>query len=308
MSNSAKETAAGTRWPELDTWVNSLAMCPTRDEVAMACIDRTIRRYNALTQSPLCEPMRGHTNAARSITYTPDGRFIVSGSDEGVVRIWDTQQDGKCIKSWQAHKGAVRAVAVSNTGRLIATGGDDCEVRLYDLKEKEPLAVQPKKTHIMAVSSVAFNSSGNVLATGDESGVISLWVCKDMVPKLAKIVKGPMTPVTGIVQIPGTVEIIASCGDATIRRWSLSTMDQVGKAWEAHSASVQGIHIMPCGKRLVSGGQDAELYLWDIERGVVIGDPWKGTEGTIETIAADPKGRIIISGGANEIWTWLIQV
>ena len=35
--------------------------------------------------------MRGHSDYVRSVAYSPDGKHIVSGSDDNTVRVWDSQ-------------------------------------------------------------------------------------------------------------------------------------------------------------------------------------------------------------------------
>jgi WD domain, G-beta repeat len=59
-----------------------------------------VRLWDAATGQPIGAPMTGHTSAVRSAAFSPDGRDIVSGSDDHTVCIWDamtTQQVGAPI-------------------------------------------------------------------------------------------------------------------------------------------------------------------------------------------------------------------
>ena len=63
-----------------------------------------------------------------SVAYSPDGKFIVSGSVDSTVRIWNLP-DGKL----EGHLGAITSVAYSPYGKFIATGSLDKTVRIWNL-------------------------------------------------------------------------------------------------------------------------------------------------------------------------------
>ena len=64
---------------------------------------------------------------------SPDGRRIVSGSDDNTVAVWDLET-GTRIHRLTGHQGAVRSVAVSPDGRRIVSGSDDKTVAVWDLE------------------------------------------------------------------------------------------------------------------------------------------------------------------------------
>lgn len=50
--------------------------------------------------------LNGHSNWVRSAKFSPDGRLIVSGSDDKTVRLWD-RQTKECIHTFYEHGGYV---------------------------------------------------------------------------------------------------------------------------------------------------------------------------------------------------------
>ena len=68
-----------------------------------------------------------------SVALSGDGRYIVSGSDDGTVAVWDLQT-GARLHELTGHHGGVRSVALSGDGRHIVSGSDDGTVAVWDLQ------------------------------------------------------------------------------------------------------------------------------------------------------------------------------
>ncbi|KAG9018784.1 POC1 centriolar protein A, partial [Serendipita sp. 407] len=75
--------------------------------------------------SPAVNILSGHIDTIFSVAFSPDGRRIVSGSDDKTVRIWDAETGQQLGSSLEGHDGGVTPVAFSPDGRRIVSGSYD---------------------------------------------------------------------------------------------------------------------------------------------------------------------------------------
>ncbi|KAG2066989.1 WD40 repeat-like protein, partial [Suillus decipiens] len=98
----------------------------------------TVRLWDTVTGQPLGESLRGHTGEVWSVSFSPDGTRIVSGSLDKTVRLWDAATGQPLGEPLQGHTGGVLSVSFSPDGTRIASGSEDKTIRLWS-----PVKVQP---------------------------------------------------------------------------------------------------------------------------------------------------------------------
>jgi WD40 repeat protein len=67
-----------------------------------------------------------------SVTFSPDGALLASGSRDQKVRLWRVE-DGDLLYTLEGHTDEVNSVVFSYDGSLIASGSDDDTVILWAL-------------------------------------------------------------------------------------------------------------------------------------------------------------------------------
>jgi WD40 repeat protein len=120
--------------------------------------------------------LNGHTDMVRSVAFSPDGKFALTGSKDKTARLWDIQ-DISSIQSYalNGHNDYVRSVAFSPDGKFALTGSDDKTARLWDIQEKENIQSYVLNGHNGYVSSVAFSPDGQYALTGSWDDTARLW-------------------------------------------------------------------------------------------------------------------------------------
>jgi WD40 repeat protein/tRNA A-37 threonylcarbamoyl transferase component Bud32 len=120
----------------------------------------------------LLKTLTGHTNGVESVSFSPDGKYLASGSRDGIIKLWNVS-DGSLIRTFEGHNDSVHSVSFSPDGRYIASGSDDKTVRLWDTSSG--VLVKKFKNHKGSVYQVVFSNDGRYLFSGGSDKKINIW-------------------------------------------------------------------------------------------------------------------------------------
>ena len=106
-----------------------------KDTIAVGLWHEDIIIINAITGSQTAV-FSGHTDLVTSLVFSSDGTSLVSGSDDGTVKLWDVQTGG-VVKTFSGHSNTVCSVSISADSTMIASGSDDNTIHLWDIQTGE---------------------------------------------------------------------------------------------------------------------------------------------------------------------------
>ncbi|WKN46343.1 WD40 repeat domain-containing protein [Tunicatimonas pelagia] len=124
----------------------SIAIHPKNHELVVGYSDNSIRIYD-LTTYQLKRTINAHQNSVFTLQFTPDQRFLLSGSRDAHLKIWDTQKNYELHESIVAHMYAINHIDFQPDGRLFATCSMDKSVKIWDAERFQLLKVIDKARH-----------------------------------------------------------------------------------------------------------------------------------------------------------------
>jgi WD40 repeat protein/copper chaperone CopZ len=114
----------------------------------------------------------GFKSSVNSVDISSDGKFIVSASKDGTLRLWNAQ-NGQLIRDMTEPYTSLLKVRFSPDGRTIATIARDKAIRLWDSQTGQKLTAL--LGHTQEVTSIAFSSDGQWIVSGSMDNTVKIW-------------------------------------------------------------------------------------------------------------------------------------
>ncbi|KAI9376808.1 quinon protein alcohol dehydrogenase-like superfamily [Aspergillus egyptiacus] len=205
-----------------DSQVNRLCITPDKRYLAAAG-HSNVKLYDIKSTNP--NPVmtfEGHTNNITGVAFHCEGKWMVTSSEDGTVKVWDTRT-GSLQRNY-AHKAPVNDVVIHpNQGELIS--GDRAGiVRVWDLGESV-CTHQLIPEDDVAVHSVSVASDGSLLCAGNKKGNVYIWrmIQEAEVTRIVPICtfQAHKDYLTRVLLSPDVKHLATCSADHTAKVWNL---------------------------------------------------------------------------------------
>ena len=132
-------------------WIFNVTYSPDGSYIAVAT-SAGIEIYDTVTYERV-HVLTNHRDFVASVNFSPDGKLLVSGSDDNTIKIWDSAT-GKELKTLKGHAEYVTSVRFSPDGNTIVSGSDDDTIKLWDVKTGKNTKTLKGHTNDVTVGAV----------------------------------------------------------------------------------------------------------------------------------------------------------
>ncbi|XP_013787725.1 serine-threonine kinase receptor-associated protein-like [Limulus polyphemus] len=207
-----------------------------------------------------------HQHIVKSVNFSPDGKKLLTGSNEKIVRIFDINQYDAEPLLFKGHTSAIRHALFLKEEKVVISASDDKTVRIWDTGTQQEV----KKLEFKATpSSLQVSQDGTLLVITHGSN-ISFWDANSY--DQIKEYTAP-TQVSSASLHPDNSVFVCGGEDFKMYKYDYETGAELD-SFKGHFGPIHCVRFSPDGELYASGSEDGTLRLWQTTVGKTYG-LWK---------------------------------
>ncbi|XP_055639374.1 serine-threonine kinase receptor-associated protein [Toxorhynchites rutilus septentrionalis] len=236
---------------------------------ASGAADFTGKIWNAVTGEEVHSLQ--HSHIVKTVAFDSNSQFLVTGSYEKLVRVFDLNSSGTPVESYSGHAGNIKRAIFARNDKYVISCGDDKTMRLWDRTSGQETMRVEFSAH---PNSLELSRDGNILTVTYGSNVAFFET--ETLKKMKEIIVP--TKVSAASLHPDKQIFVCGGEDFKMYKFDYITGNEI-ESFKGHFGPVHAVSFSPDGELYASGSEDGTLRLWQTTIGKTYG-LWKCTEPT----------------------------
>ncbi|GAX79554.1 hypothetical protein CEUSTIGMA_g6995.t1 [Chlamydomonas eustigma] len=233
--------------------------------------------------------LRGHTGSVRKVVISPNGRDVVTVSEDGIAQVWDMNV-GDCVMQLARDK-PLTDVSISPDGLVCVVASEDGHCCVWDLESGKIRHVL--KGHESKVNAVAIDRQGIRCVTVSDDKTARIWSLADGLCEQVLEGHGDGDGTLGLIfgvaiSSDGTLTATVS-DDFTCRVWDIDDDGECLNVLRGHTAWVTSVQFIGSTTDLITASHDHTARVWDASRGSCL-HVLSGHTGRLNKVSVDAVG------------------
>ncbi|KAG9141569.1 hypothetical protein Leryth_022243 [Lithospermum erythrorhizon] len=237
----------------------SLDIHHTKDLIATGGADANAVIFDR-PSGEILSTLSGHSKRVTSVKFVTEGDFVVTGSADKTVRIWQGSENGSydCRQILKDHTAEVQAVTIHATNNYFVTASLDNTWCFYELASGLCLAQVADTSGSEGYTSAAFHPDGLILGTGTSGSLVKIWDVKSQT-NVARF-DGHVGSVTA-VSFSENGYFLATTAQDGVKLWDLRKLRNF-RNFSPYDENIptQAVEFDHSGNYLALGGSDIRVY------------------------------------------------
>ncbi|KAK4361935.1 hypothetical protein RND71_017176 [Anisodus tanguticus] len=240
--------------------VRSAKFIDREKSIVAGADDHFIRVYNYTTEEKTKE-FKAHDDFIRSLAVHPTLPYVLSGSDDMVIKLWDWEKDWACTRVFKGHNHYVMQVAFNpKENETFTSVSLDCTVKMWNLISSDPIL--QVEAHSKGINCVDFLSrvDKQYLITGSDDHTAKVWDLQTQT--CVQILEGHKNNISALAVHPELPALFTGSEDGTFSVWDATNyrllntqISELGRVWAIGFARLEGSHklILGCDEGMIMG-------------------------------------------------------
>jgi len=244
-----------------------------------------------MNANKLIKTLEGHSDGVLSVSFSPCGKFLASGSEDNTIKLWSLPE-GINISSIAAHGGNVNSVHCSPDCATIVSAGWDKTVKLWKIADCS--LERSLEGHDSSVNCALAVEAGTTIISASDDSTVKIWDAKSgslrttIKPELGDVKAAALSPNAALLALGGAeLKILSFPGGELLK----DSSDYI--------YGVRSLAFSPDGKKLAAAlGMEKKLQIWKIADGEIDLEGELQDSDWINCAVFTPDGKHLLTGGS----------
>ena len=240
--------------------------------------------------------LKGHTEYLFFADFSPDSKYLATGSGDKTIRIWDYIKGKEVYKIQEAYdKVWGMPLKYTPNGRYMVVGAYE-NVKVFDVKSNYT-EVAKKYGHKRGIQGVAVSPDSKYAVTVGVDGFLMLWTVPGLI-ETAKV-KAHSSESWSVDYAPSGKVVVTGGEDGTAKIWRTPDLTNLVTI-NFHHSPIEFVQFSVDGKYLLLASEDGTISVWDTKDYSKPYQRLRGHLGSVVVACFTRDGKYILSGGVDD--------